>query len=243
MTQEQGGSRVESARICSLDCAHLVQAYLFAKDFVCAKGYAGEVEWQDLRSPEEIDERTFLREAAWVVLASGMRETVIRNLFDTFSHAFFDWQSAKQISENRRRVRRDAMQVFGHSGKVDAIISLADHVTTNGIACIAERLRQEGSEYLTQFPYLGPATSCHLAKNLGLEIAKPDRHLVRIAAASGCDSVRAMCTLIATCVGDRIAVVDLVIWRFATLHGGYRALFTPPPVMSLATVPGESLAN
>jgi len=38
---------------------------------------------------------------------------------------------------------------------------------------------------LRSFPYIGGVTAFHLAKNLGADLAKPDRHLSRLAAAQG----------------------------------------------------------
>src|SRR5204862_28581 len=49
----------------------------------------------------------------------------------------------------------------------------------------AEALRAHGPTWLTRCPYIGPVTCWHLAKNVGMDVVKPDRHLVRMAQASG----------------------------------------------------------
>ena len=41
-------------------------------------------------------------------------------------------------------------------------------------------MRTEGVNYLTTFDQIGPVTAFHLAKNLGLDVVKPDRPLVRM---------------------------------------------------------------
>ena len=51
--------------------------------------------------------------------------------------------------------------------------------------------------------------------------AKPDRHLVRIAGALGARSVDHLCRPLAEFSGDPVSVVDLVLWRFATLRTDY----------------------
>ena len=68
---------------------------------------------------------------------------------------------------------------------------------------------------------MGPVTSCHLAKNLGMEIVKPDRHLTRLAEKAGYDTVEQMCRTIADIVGDTLSVIDVVFWRYATIADAY----------------------
>jgi len=76
-----------------------------------------------------------------------------------------------------------------------------------------------------------------LAKNLGFRVAKPDRHLRRIAGTLGFPSVDALCDSIAAHVGDSQAVVDLVFWRYATLFSDYLQRLT----RDWDTDPGELL--
>ena len=73
-----------------------------------------------------------------------------------------------------------------------------------------------------ELPYIGPVTSYHLAKNLGLHVVKPDRHLMRIAHITGHTSPFEMCSKVANTVGDSLAVIDLVFWRYATLNKDYK---------------------
>jgi hypothetical protein len=66
----------------------------------------------------------------------------------------------------------------------------------------------------------------HLAKNLGLPVAKPDRHLVRIAGAAGYPNVDALCKDISEITQHPPSVVDVVLWRFATIQPSYLDSFT-----------------
>lgn len=52
----------------------------------------------------------------------------------------------------------------------------------------------------------------HLAKNLGCDVVKPDRWLERLAAAEG-TTPHLLCNRLAYASGDRIATVDVVLWR------------------------------
>lgn len=199
--------------------------YLIAKSRVVESGYGDEIRWQTQIQYDHIDERTFLREMAWVILSSGMRESVIRNKFQSFSQAFCDWESARVICLKRSKCASRAMAVFGHKGKVAAILNITHHIDRYGFDSVRLGLEVNGPEYLMQFPYLGQATAFHLAKNLGLDVVKPDRHLIRAAAAACFESPELFCDAIAKVIGDRLAVIDIVVWRFATIEPQYEAFF------------------
>jgi hypothetical protein len=192
---------------------------------VIEHGFASEIDWQDSLSIEDITETDFLREGAWVILSSGMRESVIRSKFPAFSEAFYHWDSAMLILSNRARCRKNALSVFRHTRKIEAVISMAEQVGQSGFEFVLNRLRDDDVAYLQTFSYLGPATSYHLAKNIGLDVVKPDRHLVRVTKASGFKTPSDLCQTIADAVGEKLAVVDLVIWRFATLKRDYVSHF------------------
>ena len=61
-------------------------------------------------------------------------------------------------------------------------------------------------------PWIGDITKYHLAKNLGANVAKPDRWLVRLADAEK-TTVDQLCRRLAIATGDRVATVDVVLWR------------------------------
>jgi len=159
----------------------IAKGYYIAKSTLIKEGYAAEVDWQYEVSLRDLDESTFLREAAWVILSSGMRETVIRQKFSDISEAFFDWASAGRIVEHADLCTARAADHFRHQAKLAAIVTVAAHVSQQGFSRVVENVRNNGIEYLQQLPYMGPATSCHLAKNIGLPLSKPDRHLLRLA--------------------------------------------------------------
>ena len=200
--------------------------YLLAKAVVLSEGFGREIEWQDHVQLSGVGESAFLREAAWVVLSSGMREAVIRNKFAAFSGAFYHWQSAHQITKNARECRKNASAIFGHFGKIDSIIQIATLIHQKGFEAFKCNVRSGGVSFLQSLPFIGPITSFHLAKNIGLDVVKPDRHLLRISALAGYSSASEMCQLISQAVGDRLSVVDLVVWRYATLNPGYRDFIT-----------------
>lgn len=198
-----------------------VDRYLDAKHTLLLAGFAPEIDWQASRSFDRVDESAFLREAAWVVLSAGFSEAVLRPRFKDISEAFLHWTSARSICLSADRCARDALAVFGHVRKITAIVDIAEEVSVLGFATLASELQDDPVVRLQAFPYIGPVTSLHLAKNLGFDVAKPDRHLSRIATALRFESAGDLCRAVSTVVGDRLSVVDLVFWRFATLVPDY----------------------
>lgn len=170
--------------------------YLEIKQQVAALGYAGEADWAQNLQPVT-DAHTFWSEFAWVVLNSGMKEQIARQI----------WKRVRPAVEGGE----SAGTVFGHKGKSAAI----DYVWANRDRLLAEyQAASNKVEWCQTLPWIGGITKWHLAKNYGHDCAKPDRHLVRIA---GTEGTHAMCARLSREAGDRIATVDVVIWRAANL--------------------------
>jgi hypothetical protein len=195
--------------------------YLLAKAAVIDAGYEEEIAWQEHAAPSDVDDETFLREAAWVILSCGMRESVVRRRFQDYSAAFFEWKSARAILRSRRKCRDAALQAFNHPAKADAVLAIAEALDEVGSRALLAEVMKRGVDTLFRFPYLGPATARHLLKNLGFAVSKPDRHLVRAAEWTGLGSCEELCDLISTAIGDPVQVVDVVIWRSSTLDSAY----------------------
>ena len=200
-------------------------AYISAKSFVIEAGYHSEIDWQENTQFAKIEESDFLREAAWVILSCGMREAIVRQKFPMISEAFFDWESAKKIINNKNKCLEGALRYFKHRRKIESIIEISAHVHINGFANVCLSIENEGIEYIMKFPYMGPATSYHFAKNLGMPVSKPDRHLCRIAKTLGYSSPQLMCSDISQLTGEKVSVIDLIFWRFATLQKNYLSFF------------------
>ena len=195
--------------------------YMEIKELVIRAGYGAEVDWQAEVDFERVTEAEFLREAAWVILSTGFREAVLRKCFEGISKAFLGWRNARAIDGRRRECKEAALAVFQNRRKIEAISDIVRKVAEEGIDCIKREIRLNGVEYLRQLPYIGPVTAYHLAKNLGLDVVKADRHLVRMARSAGYETPFEMCAEVAGTVGDSVAVVDVVLWRYATLSKDY----------------------
>lgn len=205
---------------------HLADAYLQIKEQVIQAGYAWEIDWQNSRSFEQLTEKELLAESAWVILCSGMRERVVRQRYGAISQAFLLWVSAEAIAARRTECEERALRVFNHRGKIKAIGSLCEKVSRCGFDQVLQRIEHDGVAFLRSFDFIGPVTSLHLAKNIGLDVVKPDRHLNRIATAYT-SSPEDVCKAIAEVTGDRLSAIDLVLWRYATLDPNYLDFFDP----------------
>ncbi len=203
----------------------LRHTYYLAKSIICNKGYSHEICLQSKIDFNSVSEQTFLKEAAWVILSSGMKESIVRKKFIGVSKSFYHWESARRIKVWNKKCYDNAMRYFGHSGKINAIIEVAEIIAEEGFSRIKSDIQEEGVSYLLRFPFIGRTTSYHLAKNIGIDVAKPDRHLVRLAEAMSFSNAFKLCSHISTITGDSCSVVDLVLWRFAAISPNYLDFF------------------
>jgi hypothetical protein len=200
-------------------------AYRKAKETVIRAGFRDEIFWQESVNIDYVTESDFLREHAWVTMSAGMQERVIRKCFRGVASSFYNFQSAKVIVENKCACRRTALRYFNNQRKIDAIIIMAQKIYTEGFEKFKGCLYLSPLETLRSLPYIGPVTCFHLAKNIGIQVAKPDRHLTRLAHYAGYDDVQLFCRDISIQAGDSVPVVDIVLWRFASITESYLEYF------------------
>jgi len=208
-----------------MDTETLLERYEQAKSIVRGSGFESEIKWTEETVFDNIDRALFLQEAAWVVLNSGMRESVIRKKYSRILIAFRRLEDLDLILKEREIVLQDALRVFGHRKKMEAILEIVRRVHEMGYEEVCRRVLADGIKFIQTFPFMGPATSYHFARNIGLDAVKPDRHLIRIATVTGYETPHALCQQISEMTGDRIGVVDVVLWRFATIYPKYREFF------------------
>lgn len=174
------------------------EKFLELKQKVVDAGYGDEIAWQEgVSLCHTADD--FFREYMWVVLSAGMKNQIARLIENRIYEAI---DKGLPIST-----------AFRHKGKVAAI----EYVKQHRHQVFARYLASTNSlEFFATLPWIGHITKYHLAKNLGLDVVKPDRHLVRIASTYGIEPGQ-MCQQLAEQTGCRIGTVDIVIWRAANL--------------------------
>ena len=199
----------------------IANAYFLIKKYVISKGYSNEIDYSNYISLSTLSEAQFLREIAWVILSSGMSYNSINKNFKNISLAFYNWYSAESIYKSRNFCKRKALKFFNNENKINAIIASSEIVYSSGFHTIKNNIQDKGIDYLENFPFIGPATKYHLAKNIGFNLAKPDRHLLRISTKLGFSSPNNLCQVLSNRIAEDVSVIDLVIWRYATLDRKY----------------------
>jgi len=154
----------------------------------------------------------FFQQYVFVVLCSYWKEQYARKEWDKF----FGTGNLDAISNTRKRA---------------AVATGIDHAVLwlDGLKGAEDKIA-----FLDTLPMIGPVTRYHLARNLGIDCVKPDRHLVRLAAAFGYGSsekvndqieiVNRMCKDIQQDLGsgpfeERLGVIDVVLWRYCNIYG------------------------
>ena len=175
-----------------------IKIFLELREKICKAGFGEEIVWQEsVTEPSSADE--FMWQYIWVVLSSGMKNQIVRIIEQRIVEAY---NAGKPIGS-----------AFNHQGKVRAIENMiANHDN------IFDRYLESDNrlEFLESLPWIGKITKYHLAKNLGEDVMKPDRHLARIASNEHTTPLQ-LCQELVSQTGYRIGTVDLIIWRAANL--------------------------
>lgn len=159
----------------------------------------GQIAQNDIYWSENISQPSnpedFAVEAIWIICNSGMKATIARQIE---SRVLASIKTGRSIHE-----------VFGHKGKASAMETIWNE---------RQRFFDEFNDaddklsYLETMPWIGKITKYHLAKNYGVDCAKPDVHLQRLADREN-TSVHEMCATLADETGYRIATIDVILWR------------------------------
>jgi hypothetical protein len=188
--------------------------YLKAREEI-ERDYQWEIDHVEqtlMRPLSELTVDTFFQQYVFVVLCSYWKEQYARKEWDRF----FSSGDLKAISNNRKR----AAVAIGVDRAQDWLTGL--------------KAAEDKIAFLDTLPMIGPITCCHLARNIGVDCVKADRHLVRLAAAFGYGHsnkvteqiriVNLMCRDIQRELGggpfmEKLGVIDVVLWRYCNIHG------------------------
>jgi len=184
---------------------------------------------QRKRNPHEVSDKQFLKECAWAIYNSWTSFKSVKGKWDQIEQAFLGWDY-QQISQNVNSVRQAAPPVRNSTRKVDAVISIARRMTQIGWTTIRKQLlsglRQDTRgnfvpdpeliKYLDRLPMIGETNAIYILKNLGYDVAKPDKQLKKLVAKFGyppdTSGVQQFASDISELVLECISVVDTVLW-------------------------------
>ncbi len=184
-------------------------AYAVRHDFDGAP-FKKQIEWQRKVRFEDIDAKKLFWEYVWVVLASGFKVKIARE----FHCAFYE-------SGNGVPTACDVSKIYNNTRKKEAIRE-AQRNYLKWFEIL--KLSSDKIEFLDSLPFIGSITKYHLAKNLGLDVAKPDVHLLRLCEIFRFEDAQSLCEFIAANTGERVSVIDLVLWFYCAENPEYKKL-------------------
>lgn len=194
-----------------------------AEQFLCQNGFGPEIIWCENRpSFDKMDQRSFLCEYAFVVYNSGMKYSVIHGKWVLLTDAFHLFVPHRIVMFSEE-IRENVLSIFGNRRKVDAVITVAKKIVKERFENIRKQILENPLDYLDSLPQIGPATKYHLARNIGFDYVKPDRHLVRLAAKYDMTPFE-FCDVIHKETGRRLGVIDVILWRFMEQQGQQKLL-------------------
>lgn len=169
-------------------------------------GILGEQAKSDLQDCELLGPpktpETFADELIYIICNAGMKNTAGRNI------------RKKCMAELREG--RSAASVFSHPTKGPAIDRVWSDRKRLHANYLSAKTDFDKLEFLATLPWIGPATKYHAGKSFGLQIAKPDRHLERLATLEGTTS-QLLCERLAKETGRSVPQVDTILWRACSL--------------------------
>lgn len=175
----------------------VIPYFLEARDFIISEGFEWEIDVVDNRCFEDQTPLDFYWGYVYVVLNSGMKNQIAEKIMEKF-------------------YKSKDLQDIGHPEKRKAIEKARDEYVT----WFADlKTAEDKISYLETLPWIGPITKYHLARNLGLDFCKPDRHLSRVSTEFGFKDPHEMCRFISEKLNIKIGTVDLIIWRYCNLKG------------------------
>ena len=168
----------------------------------------------------------FFRASATTVLGSHYKWTNIEDKMPALTAAFRDW-NPREVAENSAAVRTAALQIFAHKAKIEGIIENAE-IIAGWTDAKFEYIKKELADIedptsaklfiLQQFNFVGPVTVYNFARLIGLDMAKPDIWMERLAErfgyAPGINGVTALAFDCHRATGDRIGLIDFALWKF-----------------------------
>lgn len=180
----------------------IIEFYNQAKKDIIQKGYQKEIDFVEQRKFDDITSGEFFWQYVYVVFNAGMKNQVAESMYRKFVESGID--AVKHLGKRKaiELAIKEYKWWFKELKELDTII---------------DKLL-----FLKSLPWIGDITKYHLARNLGIDVAKPDRHMMRLADKFGYDSnVMYMCNDISKQVGARIGTVDVILWRYCNLNPNY----------------------
>jgi len=201
----------------------LIDEYVSCLREILKKGWGHEVKENREHPPiETVDTVRFFREYAFCVFAAFFRWRIINKKWQDLTRAFKSWDF-EEICRYKQEVKEQAMGILGNERKIKSILECAEKLRKVGWDKFRASLLQASLpvqlELLDDLPGIGRAAKYQLAGAIGIDVAKPDRYLLSFAAKHRYPAtekgVQELTGRISNLVGERVKVVDYVLWRYS----------------------------
>ncbi|NHJ25977.1 MAG: hypothetical protein EAX89_15475 [Candidatus Lokiarchaeota archaeon] len=175
--------------------------YQKAKQFIISKGFENDIKWVESLNIKKTTALQFRNEYIWCVLNAGMREQVARKIYNNF---LIDFDLSK-IRHGSKRVAIEKALKYYEGWFKEVLAAINPFV------------------FLKTLSWIGDINKFHLARNIGIDCVKPDRHLSRMAEKFGFNDPLEMCKEIQKITNEKLGVIDIVLWRYANLRGSKKS--------------------
>ena len=175
-----------------------------------AREYVGDNVFVPMKF-EDVGLKAFLRQYLWVIYVSGFRNAVVEKHFDSLKIGFHDLDLDRIAALESIDARTLPIR---NQRKADAFLEGCRLIHREGWDAFKERLREARRATLSELPFMGPATSRHMALALGIEdTEKPDTWIIQCAAKCS-TTVEQMVTFLSTEYGLSRQRVDAYLWQY-----------------------------
>ena len=190
----------------------ILRLFRRSEEFI-KKNFPEDLEWSKKVSENvDWDQRKFIQEYVFAVYVSGFRYSVVQKKMYDFQKVFYDW-NLEEILKNEKEVKIEARKLINNRNKINSIIRGLKMLDELDFDSFKSKVMMS-IDMLTMFPYVGKVIKFQLARNLGFDVAKPDKHIVRIAEKYNLDPIE-MCEMISRATGYKVHTVDSILWRYA----------------------------
>jgi hypothetical protein len=220
------------------------EMFSFARDYVMANrrdDYEKSLWSIRTAASTPLTEHRFMREYVWCVHVAGMKAVMISKIYDALLQAHgIENERGEYIpitSDNLFIDKDKVYSIWNHKPKCEAVqktrtclflvpacgnkfakfCELYVHDVSYENGYVNPTFGLPSPEKLRKLPFMGPALSCQLARNLGNpSIVKPDVHMNRLATVYGYSDASAMCNALSDAPAGE---TDLLIWVAAVDNG------------------------
>jgi hypothetical protein len=191
-----------------------------------------DVEKARLTDPFRVTNSDFLRQCAWAIFGARRKYEVLEKRWPSIQEAFYHWDVPKVVI-NASLIKTQVIRILNTPRKVEGVLEIARWLDFRGWPAVHAdllnfiRIDEHGFlgvtdgllEWLDQLPWIGRTLAAYIAKDLGFDSIKDDEWMRRLALWLGYSpneiGVRQMALDMQTLNGERINVIDTVLWNWA----------------------------